>query len=521
MSKELRFSDDARKGLLAGVNKLADAVKSTLGPGGRNVIIQRYGAPHITKDGVTVAKDITLEDTVENIGAEIVKRAAIRTGDVAGDGTTTSTVLAQEIIKIGISELAGKNVVEMKNGMDMAVKHIVAEIEKMATPVAGDMGKINHIALISSNNDIEVASLITEAMGKIKREGVVTVEDSKTFRTYIEVVEGMKFNRGFISPYLVTNPEKMECVLKNPYILIHDKKIGYIKEVAPILDKVLREKRSILIIAEDLEGEALNSLTYNKIQGVLKIGAVRNPGFGNSAIEYLEDIAIVTGGTVVSEQAGMSLEKMDLKFLGEADKVIITKDSTTIIGGKGNKENIKMRVGQINSMIEVSEGETEKEFFKKRLASLDGGVAVLYIGATTEIEMKERKDRVDDALHATRAAVEEGVVPGGGVTLLRIFEKLSTVGIGNTASEIAGANIIKRALTKPFEQIIVNATGEYDRELFKKIIEDENIWFGYNARTKEFVDMLETGVIDPAKVVRVAGMLLTTECISYNVPLTE
>ena len=526
MIKQLKFADEARKGLQLGVNKLADAVKSTLGPGGRNVIIQKFGSPHITKDGVTVAKDIILEDVVENIGAEILKRAAIRTGEVAGDGTTTSTVLAQEIFNLGLVNINTTNVVEMKNGMDMALKVIIEEIKQMSLHVDGDMNKINHIALISSNNDHEVASLITDAMGKMKKDGVITVEDSKSTKTYIDIVEGMKFNRGYISPYFATNPEKMDCVLENPYILLHDKKIGFLKEISPVLTKVLQDKRPILIIAEDVEGEALHSMVLNKMHDILKCAAVRNPGFGDASIDYLEDIASITGATVVSEHAGMNLEKMDMKFLGEAAKVIVTKDSTTIIGGKGERQKIQLRVNQLEEQITSSESDGAKEVLRKRLAALDGGVAVLYVGAATEIEMKERKDRVDDALHATRAAVEEGVVPGGGTTLLRIFDKLSNQTIGTTESEIKGADIIKRALTKPFEQIIINATGSFEQDVIDKIMKDQNKWFGYNARTKEYVDMLETGVIDPAKVVRaslenavsVAGMLLTTECISYNKP---
>ena len=524
MSKELLFGEEARERLKKGVDKIANAVKSTLGPGGRNVILQRGSLPHITKDGVTVAKDIFLEDPVENIGAEVIKKAAIKTGEIAGDGTTTSTVLAQALFSDGISGIEHFNSVEVKNGMDKTVKEVVSMLAALSTPIDGDMNKIRQVALVSSNNDKEIADLITNAMSQIKREGILTVEESKTEFTRIEVVEGTKIDRGYVSPYFVTNQEKMECVLINPYIIMHDKTIETVKEMIPLITQINEEKGCALFICEDMQGEALSALCLNKMEKVFKSAAIRTPGFGDIAEDYLEDIAIITGGSVISEKAGYSLEKVGIEILGRADKVIITKDSTIIIGGKGDKEDIGSRVNQIKAQIEQAENPATKDILKNRLAAIDGGVAVLYIGAQTEIEMKERKDRVDDALHATRAAVEEGFVAGGGIALLRVYKEIIQKTIGSTESELHGSSIVKRALTKPFEQIITNATGEYSNDMLQVVLKDEDKNFGFNSRTGKFGDMVEAGVIDPTKVVRVAienavsvaGTLLTTECISYN-----
>lgn len=521
--KRLLFGEEARIKLKAGVDKLANAVKTTLGPGGRNVIIQRY-IPHITKDGVTVAMDIVLEDEVERIGCDILKRAAIKTGSVAGDGTTTSTVLAQEIFNEGIKAIENHNPIEMKAGMDATVKEVVAELKKLSLPVNGDIEKIRQIAHVSSNGDTEVSSLISEAMSKIKVEGIVTVEESRTGETKMEVVEGLKFNKGFLSPYFINHFEKMECVLHDVAVIIYDKKVGLAGEIVGILDHIMREKKQVLLIAEDVEGEALSFLALNARQQRLSNAAVRNPGYGENAVDHLEDIAVVTGGSVVSEAAGMSLKNMDPVMLGYAAKVIVSKDSTTIIGGSGDREAIQARVNQIKEQISATDGEKAKEVLRSRLAALDGGVAVLHIGAPTEVEMKERKDRVDDALHATRAAVEEGVLPGGGVALLRVFKEIESVNIGNTESEIHGATIVKKALLKPFRQIIENATGVDNNEIMDKVLSSEDIWFGYDSRSKTFKNLKESGIIDPTKVVRatienavsVAGILLTTECVSYN-----
>lgn len=531
MSKQLLFGKEARLKLQVGVNKIANAVVATLGPGGRNVILQRGATPHITKDGVTVAKDIFLEDPVENIAADIIKRAAIKTGENAGDGTTTSTVLAQELFNLGIEGIEKHNAVEIKNGMDICVKVVVEELQKMSTSIENNSEKINQVALVSSNNDKEIADMITDAMGKMKKEGIIAVDESKTGETHIEIVEGMRFSRGYVTPFFVTNQEKQECVLIKPFILLHDKKIGMINEISGIIKKCFDAdpRRPILFIAEDIEGEALTTLVMNKMQGQFKFAAVRNPGYGDNALDFLEDIAVITGASIIAEQGGFSLEKADLDDLGYADKVVITKESTTIIGGAGEKDLIQARAKQLKEQIEQAETPQQKDVLKKRLAALDGGVAVLYVGGATEIEMRERKDRVDDALHATRAAVEEGIVPGGGIALARVFKKISEQVIGNTPSEQHGADIVKRALTKPFKQIIMNATGKYEDHEQQKVFEQLDNNFGFNARTKTYGDMIEQGVIDPTKVVRVAiesavsvaGTLLTTECVSYNTPVNR
>jgi len=525
MAKDIKFDIEARDALKRGVDALANAVKVTLGPKGRNVVIdKKFGAPTITKDGVTVAKEIELEDAVENMGAQMVKEVASKTADIAGDGTTTATVLAQEIVATGLKNVAaGANPMDLKRGIDKAVKAVVAELQKQSIEVGDNLDKIKQVASISANNDHTIGALIAEAMAKVKKEGVITVEEAKGTDTTVEVVEGMQFDRGYLSPYFVTNAEKMEVELDNPYILIYDKKISNMKDMLPILEQTTQTGRPILIIAEDVDGEALATLVVNKIRGSLKIAAVKAPGFGDRRKAMLEDIAILTGGTVVSEERGFKLENTTIEMLGQTDKVVIDKDNTTVVNGKGDKEAIELRVNQIKAQMETTTSDYDREKLQERLAKLAGGVAVLYIGAASEIEMKEKKDRVDDALHATRAAVEEGIVPGGGVALVRAAAALDSVETENE-DEKTGVQIITRAIEAPIRQIVSNAGGEGAVIVSK--IQEGNADFGYNAKTDTFEHMLEAGIIDPTKVTRVAlenaasvaGMLLTTECVLADHP---
>ena len=525
MAKNITFNIEARDALKRGVDALANAVRVTLGPKGRNVIIDRkFGAPTITKDGVTVAKEIELEDPVENMGAQMVKEVASKTADIAGDGTTTATVLAQSIVATGLKNVAaGANPMDLKRGIDKAVKAVVIELQKQSIEVGDNLDKIEQVASISANNDNTIGALIAEAMGKVKKEGVITVEEAKGTETTVEVVEGMQFDRGYLSPYFVTNAEKMEVELETPFILIYDKKISNMKDMLPILEQTSKTGRPILIIAEDVDGEALATLVVNKIRGSLKIAAVKAPGFGDRRKAMLEDIAILTGGTVVSEERGFKLENATLEMLGQADKIVIDKDNTTVVNGKGEKEGITLRVNQIKSQMETTTSDYDREKLQERLAKLAGGVAVLYVGAASEIEMKEKKDRVDDALHATRAAVEEGIVPGGGVALVRAAAALETISVENE-DERTGVQIITRALEAPLRQIVANAGGE-GAVIVSKIREGKAD-FGYNAKTDTFEPMLEAGIIDPTKVTRVAlenaasvaGMLLTTECVLADIP---
>ena len=525
MAKNITFDIEARDALKRGVDALANAVRVTLGPKGRNVIIDRkFGAPTITKDGVTVAKEIELEDPVENMGAQMVKEVASKTADIAGDGTTTATVLAQSIVATGLKNVAaGANPMDLKRGIDKAVKAVVIELQKQSIEVGDNLDKIEQVASISANNDNTIGALIAEAMGKVKKEGVITVEEAKGTETTVEVVEGMQFDRGYLSPYFVTNAEKMEVELETPFILIYDKKISNMKDMLPILEQTSKTGRPILIIAEDVDGEALATLVVNKIRGSLKIAAVKAPGFGDRRKAMLEDIAILTGGTVVSEERGFKLENATLEMLGQADKIVIDKDNTTVVNGKGEKEGITLRVNQIKAQMETTTSDYDREKLQERLAKLAGGVAVLYVGAASEIEMKEKKDRVDDALHATRAAVEEGIVPGGGVALVRAAAALETISVENE-DERTGVQIITRALEAPLRQIVANAGGE-GAVIVSKIREGKAD-FGYNAKTDTFEPMLEAGIIDPTKVTRVAlenaasvaGMLLTTECVLADIP---
>ena len=525
MAKNITFDIEARDALKRGVDALANAVKVTLGPKGRNVIIDRkFGAPIITKDGVTVAKEIELVDPVENMGAQMVKEVASKTADIAGDGTTTATVLAQAIVTTGLKNVsAGANPMDLKRGIDKAVKSVVLALKKQSIEVGDNLDKIEQVASISANNDYTIGALIAEAMGKVKKEGVITVEEAKGTETTVKVVEGMQFDRGYLSPYFVTNAEKMEVELENPFILIYDKKISNMKDMLPILEQTSKTGRPILIIAEDVDGEALATLVVNKIRGSLKIAAVKAPGFGDRRKAMLEDIAILTGGTVVSEERGFKLENATLEMLGQADKVVIDKDNTTIVNGKGEKEGITLRVNQIKSQMETTTSDYDREKLQERLAKLAGGVAVLYVGAASEIEMKEKKDRVDDALHATRAAVEEGIVPGGGVALVRAAAALESISVENE-DERTGVQIIMRALEAPLRQIVANAGGEGAVIVSK--IRDGKADFGYNAKTDTFEPMLKAGIIDPTKVTRVAlenaasvaGMLLTTECVLADIP---
>ncbi len=519
MAKDIKFDIEARDGLKRGVDALANAVKVTLGPKGRNVIIGKsFGGPNVTKDGVTVAKEIELNDPLENMGAQMVKEVASKTNDLAGDGTTTATVLAQAIVKEGLKNVAaGANPMDLKRGIDKAVETIVADLGKQAQVVGSDSEKIKQIASISANNDEVIGELIATAFGKVGKEGVITVEEAKGTDTYVDVVEGMQFDRGYLSPYFVTNPEKMNVELDNPYILLYDKKVSSLKELLPVLEPVAQSGKPLLIIAEDVDGEALSTLVVNKLRGALKIAAVKAPGFGDRRKAMLEDIAILTGGTVISEESGYTLENATLEMLGTAEKITIDKDNSTIVNGAGNADLIKNRVNQIKGQMETTTSDYDKEKLQERLAKLAGGVAVLYVGAASEVEMKEKKDRVDDALHATRAAVEEGIVAGGGVALLRAKSSLTSIKADN-ADEATGIQIVFRAVEAPLRTIVENA-GLEGSVVVAKVSEGKGN-FGYNAKSDEYVDMLKAGIIDPKKVTRVAlenaasvaGMILTTEC---------
>jgi len=520
MAKEIVFEVEAREKLKSGVDKLANAVKVTLGPKGRNVVIsKKFGAPHVTKDGVTVAKEIELKDPIENMGAQMVKEVASKTADIAGDGTTTATVLAQAIIAAGMKNVAsGANPMDLKRGIDKAVISVVNTLKSISKEVGSDNDKIKQIASISANNDETIGSLIAEAMKVVGNDGVITVEEAKGTETEVKTVEGMQFDRGYLSPYFVTNADKMIVEMENPLVLIYEKKISNMKELLPILEPVVQSGKSLLIIAEDIDGEALSTLVVNRIRGSLKIAAVKAPGFGDRRKAMLEDIAILTGGQVISEERGYTLEGATLDMLGTAEKIEIDKDNTTVINGAGNKEAIASRVGQIRSQIETTTSEYDKEKLQERLAKLAGGVAVLYVGAATEVEMKEKKDRVDDALAATRAAVEEGIIPGGGVGFIRAIEALETLK-GINEDENTGIAIVKRAIEEPLRQIVANAGGE-GAVIVQKVKEGKED-FGYNARTEVYENLYEAGVIDPTKVARIAienassiaAMLLTTECV--------
>jgi len=519
MAKEILYSIESRESLKKGIDKLANAVKVTLGPRGRNVVIEKkFGAPQVTKDGVTVAKEIELKDPFENMGAQLLREVASKTSDNAGDGTTTATLLAQAIINIGIKNVtAGANPMELKRGIDKAVASVVTSLKKMSKEVGDDYNKIEQVARVSANNDAEIGKLIAEAMKKVSKEGVITVEEAKGIETTVDVVEGMQFDRGYISPYFVTNTEKMEAVYDNPYILIHDKKISNMKEFLPVLESTVQTGRPLVIIAEDVEGEALATLVLNKLRGSIRVIAVKAPGFGDRRKEMLEDIAILTGGTVVTEERGFKLENTTLDMLGTAEKVIVDKENTTIVNGNGKKEDIQARIQQIKAQIQNTTSQYDKEKLQERLAKLSGGVAVLYIGAATEVEMKEKKDRVDDALHAICAAVEEGIVPGGGVAYIRAISDLEDLK-GETEDEQTGIDIIKRALEEPLRQIAANA-GLEGSVIVNKVKEGKAD-FGYNAQTEKFENLLKAGVIDPTKVSRialenaasVASIFLTTEC---------
>lgn len=520
MAKIIKFDIKAREELKKGVDQLSNAVKVTLGPKGRNVILdKKFGAPHITKDGVSVAREVELEDEFQNIGAQLVKEVASKTNDDAGDGTTTATILAQAIINEGLKNVAaGANPMDVKRGIDKAVKIVVEAIKGQSQEVGDDISKIENVARVSANNDEEIGQLIAEAMKKVKKDGVITVEEAKGTDTHVDVVEGMQFDRGYISPYFVTNTEKMNCEMERPYILIFDKKISGLKDILPLLQSAVQQHRPMLIIAEDVDGEALASLVVNRLRGSLEVCAVKAPGFGDRRKEMLEDIAILTGGIVISEEKGLTLEKATLDMLGTAEKISVNKENTTIVNGAGDKQAIADRVAQIRAQIEVTKSTYDKEKLQERLAKLAGGVAVLYVGAPSEVEMKEKKDRVDDALSATRAAVAEGIVPGGGVAYIRCLEKLNGVE-GVNADETTGINIIRRAIEEPLRQIVNNA-GLEGAVVVNKVKEGKGD-FGYNARTDVYENLFEAGVIDPAKVARVAlenaasiaGMFLTTECV--------
>ncbi|MEY3682657.1 MAG: chaperonin GroEL [Bacteroidota bacterium] len=525
MAKEIYFDVEAREKLKRGVDALANAVKVTLGPKGRNVVIgKKFGAPHVTKDGVSVAKEIELKDPIENMGAQMVKEVASKTADIAGDGTTTATVLAQAIVTAGLKNVAaGANPMDLKRGIDKAVQEVVANLKKLSKQVGNDISKIEQIATISANNDETIGKLIAEAMKVVGNDGVITVEEAKGTETEVKTVEGMQFDRGYLSPYFVTNAEKMITEMENPLILISEKKISSMKELLPILEPVVQSGKSLLIIAEDVDGEALGTLVVNRLRGSLKVAAVKAPGFGDRRKAMLEDIAILTGGTVISEERGMTLENVSLDMLGSAQKIDIDKDNTTIVNGKGKKADIQARVGQIRAQIEQTTSDYDREKLQERLAKLAGGVAVLYVGAPTEVEMKEKKDRVDDALAATRAAVEEGIVPGGGVALIRAIETLDKLK-GANEDEMTGIQIVKRAAEEPLRQIIANAGGE-GAVIVQKVREGKAD-FGYNARTDVFEPLYKSGVIDPTKVTRIAvenassiaAMLLTTECVIADEP---
>lgn len=528
MAKQIYFDVEAREKLKSGVDALANAVKVTLGPKGRNVVIgKKFGAPHVTKDGVSVAKEIELKDPIENMGAQMVKEVASKTADIAGDGTTTATVLAQAIITAGLKNVAaGANPMDLKRGIDKAVLSVVADLKALSKEVGSDNDKIKQIATISANNDEKIGSLIAEAMKVVGNDGVITVEEAKGTETEVKTVEGMQFDRGYLSPYFVTNTDKMIAEMEHPLILIYDKKISNMKELLPILEPVVQNGKSLLIIAEDVDGEALTTLVVNRLRGSLKIVAVKAPGFGDRRKAMLEDIAILTGGQVITEERGLTLENTTLDMLGTAEKVEIDKDNTTIVNGAGAKENIQARIGQIKAQMEASTSDYDKEKMQERLAKLAGGVAVLYIGAPTEVEMKEKKDRVDDALAATRAAVEEGIVPGGGVALIRSINKLETLK-GENEDETTGIAIVRRAVEEPLRQIIANAGGE-GAVIVQKVREGKDD-FGYNARTEQYQNLYEAGVIDPTKVTRIAienaasiaAMLLTTECVIADEPEVE
>ena len=523
MAKDILFNLDARDGLKKGVDALSNAVKVTLGPKGRNVIIEKsYGAPHITKDGVSVAKEIELQDPVENMGAQLVKEVASKTNDLAGDGTTTATVLAQAIVAAGLKNvIAGANPMDLKRGIDKAVATVVESLKTQSQQVGDSIEKIQQVASISANNDNTIGTLIAEAMAKVKKEGVITVEDAKGIETHVDVVEGMQFDRGYISPYFVTNTEKMEAVYENPFILIYDKKISVMKDLLPILEKSLQTGRPLLIIAEDIDSEALATLVVNRLRGSLKVVAVKAPGFGDRRKEMLEDIAILTGGTVITEEKGYRLEDATLAELGTADKITVTKDNTTIVNGQGAKENIDARANQIKAQIAATTSDYDREKLQERLAKIAGGVAVIYVGAASEVEMKEKKDRVEDALNATRAAIEEGIIPGGGVGFIRAISSIENLK-GENDDQTTGISIIKRALEEPLRQIVANA-GLEGSVVVNKVREGEGD-FGFNARTETYENLLKTGVIDPVKVSRVAlenaasiaSMLLTTECVISN-----
>jgi chaperonin GroEL len=520
MAKEIKFDIEARDLLKSGVDQLANAVKVTLGPKGRNVVIEKkFGAPQITKDGVTVAKEIELSDPYENLGAQMVKEVASKTGDDAGDGTTTATVLAQSIVNVGLKNVtAGANPMDLKRGIDKAVEAVVASIAAQAQTIGDDYAKIESVAKISANNDSVIGALIAEAMKKVHKEGVITIEEAKGTDTYVDVVEGMQFDRGYLSPYFVTDAEKMVAELDNPFILIHDKKISTMKDMLPVLEATAQTGRPLMIISEDVDGEALATLVVNRLRGSLKVCAVKAPGFGDRRKEMLEDIAILTGGTVITEEKGMKLEQATLEMLGQCEKITVDKENTTVVNGAGETGAIAARVNQIKTQMETTTSDYDKEKLQERLAKLAGGVAVIYVGAASEVEMKEKKDRVDDALHATRAAVEEGIVAGGGVALVRAIEALESLK-GENDDETTGVEIVKRAIEEPLRQIVANA-GKEGAVVVQKVKEGKAD-FGYNARTDKYENLFETGVIDPAKVTRVAlenaasiaGMFLTTETV--------
>ncbi|MCF8345788.1 MAG: chaperonin GroEL [Bacteroidales bacterium] len=528
MAKELKFDIDARDNLKRGIDALANAVKVTLGPKGRNVVIEKkFGGPQVTKDGVTVAKEIELSDPFENVGAQMVKEVASKTNDDAGDGTTTATVLAQSIVQVGLKNVtAGANPMDLKRGIDKAVIEVVKHLKGQSKPVGDDTSKVEQVASISANNDNSIGALIAEAMTKVKKEGVITIEESKSSDTYVDVVEGMQFDRGYISPYFVTDTEKMEAVLENPYILVHDKKVSTMKDLLPVLEATAQNGRPLLIISEDVDGEALATLVVNKLRGSLKIAAVKAPGFGDRRKEMLEDIAILTGGTVISEEKGLKLEGATLDMLGSAEKVTIDKENTIIVNGSGEKAMIDARVNQIRKQIENTSSDYDREKLQERLAKLAGGVAVIYVGAASEVEMKEKKDRFDDALSATRAAVEEGIVAGGGVSYIRAIASLEKLK-GDNDDETTGIAIVRRALEEPVRQIVENA-GQEGSVIVQEIRLGKDD-YGFNARTEKFENLFESGVIDPTKVTRVAlenaasiaGMFLTTECVIVDDPEDE
>lgn len=526
MAKQIKFDAEARNGLRKGVDALADAVKVTLGPKGRNVVIdKKFGAPTVTKDGVSVAKEIELKDPIENMGAQMVKEVASKTADLAGDGTTTATVLAQAIVTAGLKNVAaGANPMDLKRGIDKSIAAVVKHLSELSNEVGDDFSKIEQVGTISANNDSEIGKLIAQAMETVGKEGVITVEEAKGTEDELKTVEGMQFDRGYQSPYFCTNTEKMEVELENPYILIHDKKISSMKDMLPVLEKTSQSGRPLLIISEEVEGEALATLVVNKIRGTLKVAAVKAPGFGDRRKAMLEDIAILTGGTVISEEKGFKLDQADIEHLGQAEKITIDKDNTTLVNGKGTEDDIQARVNQIKAQIENTTSDYDKEKLQERLAKLSGGVAVIYVGAASEVEMKEKKDRVDDALHATRAAVEEGIIPGGGVALIRAISALDKIDIANE-DEGTGVTIVRKSLEAPLRQIVSNA-GEADGSIVVEKVRNEKDDYGYNARTDVFENMYAAGVIDPTKVTRVAlenagsvaGMLLTTECVLVDEP---